>query len=65
MYINVYILFFNTIGLTGIITGTVIHSIYKYPETGKKVLVVSTISGQNRLESLCTTSTILIVGTLH
>lgn len=63
MYI--YILFFNTIGLTGIITGTVIHSIYKYPETGKKVLVVSAISGQNRLESLCTTSTILIVGTLH
>ena len=35
-----------TLGLAGIVTGTVIHSIYKYPETGKKVLVVSTLSGK-------------------
>ena len=47
--------YFSTLGLAGIITGTVIHSIYKYPETGKKILVASTISGQNyyQLESIC------------
>lgn len=32
-------------GITGIATGTVIHSIHKYPETGKKTLVLSTMSG--------------------
>ena len=32
-------------GLAGITTGTVIHSIYNYPETGKKTLIVSTLSG--------------------
>lgn len=32
-------------GVAGIVTGTVIHSIYQYPETGKKTLVVSTLSG--------------------
>jgi hypothetical protein len=36
---------FSLLGLAGITTGTVIHSIYKYPETGKKTLIVSTLSG--------------------
>lgn len=33
------------LGLAGIVTGTVIHSIKKYPETGKKTFVASCLSG--------------------
>ena len=38
-----------TIGLAGVVTGTVIHSIKKYPENGKKTLVVSCLSGNPHL----------------
>ena len=37
--------FLMNLGLAGIVTGTVIHSIKKYPETGKKTFVASCLSG--------------------